>query len=241
MDEDLVAWQRWISRKEIYSAKILRTKNEKSKKNTAQLITTFINNKKVCALSDWPRNVFAWEYVNICGVKMFCSSRANHTSTNFKKFLSWKLNTSRVCITVSNSPNPSSVYIRLCKHRKKVFYCLNIAFLENTVTLPFTSNLFVKVKFHSAWANVPNLRELALRHLLTFFLPKCGAYLRPGPGAPVRTLLHLGLFVTFRPSPTPTFVRTKTNRQEPATRSASQRKNLPVLSGRLNCSPIDVF
>ena len=28
-----------------------------------------------------------------------------------------------VCITVKNSPNPSSVYIRLCKHRKKVFYC----------------------------------------------------------------------------------------------------------------------
>ena len=22
-----------------------------------------------------------------------------------------------------DSPNPSSVYIRLCKHRKKVFYC----------------------------------------------------------------------------------------------------------------------
>ena len=30
---------------------------------------------------------------------------------------------SRVCITVSNSPNPCRVYIRLCKHRKKVFYC----------------------------------------------------------------------------------------------------------------------
>ena len=30
---------------------------------------------------------------------------------------------SRVCITVENSPNPSSVYIRLCKHRKNVFYC----------------------------------------------------------------------------------------------------------------------
>ena len=30
---------------------------------------------------------------------------------------------SRVCITVSNSPNPSSVYIRLCKDRKKVFCC----------------------------------------------------------------------------------------------------------------------
>ena len=27
-------------------------------------------------------------------------------------------------ITVSNSPNPSSIYIRLCKHGK-VFYCLN--------------------------------------------------------------------------------------------------------------------
>ena len=30
---------------------------------------------------------------------------------------------SRVCITVENSPSPSSVYIRICKHRKKVFYC----------------------------------------------------------------------------------------------------------------------
>ena len=26
---------------------------------------------------------------------------------------------SRVCMTVSNSPNPSRVYIRLCKHRKR--------------------------------------------------------------------------------------------------------------------------
>ena len=30
---------------------------------------------------------------------------------------------SRVCITVKNSHNASSIYIRLCKHRKKVFYC----------------------------------------------------------------------------------------------------------------------
>ena len=29
---------------------------------------------------------------------------------------------SRVCITVENSPNPSNVYIRLCKHRKNCFY-----------------------------------------------------------------------------------------------------------------------
>ena len=37
---------------------------------------------------------------------------------------------SRVCITVENSPNASSVYIRLCKHRKKVFYCFY------TITFP---------------------------------------------------------------------------------------------------------
>ena len=28
-----------------------------------------------------------------------------------------------VCITVKNFPNASRVYIRICKHRKKVFYC----------------------------------------------------------------------------------------------------------------------
>ena len=52
---------------------------------------------------------------------------------------SWQLckpeTTSRVCITVSNSPNPSSVYIRLFKHRKKVFYCLNIAFFRKILLL----------------------------------------------------------------------------------------------------------
>ena len=30
---------------------------------------------------------------------------------------------SRVCITIKSSPNPSSVYIRLCKDRKTVFCC----------------------------------------------------------------------------------------------------------------------
>ena len=28
-------------------------------------------------------------------------------------------------VIVENSPNPSSVYNRLCKYRKKVFYCFN--------------------------------------------------------------------------------------------------------------------
>ena len=85
-----------------------------------------------------------------CGVKMFCFSRANHASTNLKKFSSSKLDkftlfthsfvrwnlenfykqamsiffSSPVCMTVSNSPNPSRVYIRLCKHGKR-FLLLN--------------------------------------------------------------------------------------------------------------------
>ena len=36
----------------------------------------------------------------------------------------------RVCVTVENSPNASGVYIRLCKHRKKVFNCFY------TITFP---------------------------------------------------------------------------------------------------------
>ena len=31
---------------------------------------------------------------------------------------------SRVCITVSNSPNPSRVYVRLCKHGKRFLFAL---------------------------------------------------------------------------------------------------------------------
>ena len=38
-------------------------------------------------------------------------------------------------------------------------HCLNISVLENTVTLTFTSNLFLNVKFHSAKGNVVNLRK----------------------------------------------------------------------------------
>ena len=44
------------------------------------------------ARSDWPRGVFAWEYVNmVVAGKMFCFSRANHASTNLKKVSSSKL------------------------------------------------------------------------------------------------------------------------------------------------------
>ena len=40
----------------------------------------------------------------------------------------------QLCITVENSPNPSRVYIRLCKHRKKVFYCFYKIFLKDNST-----------------------------------------------------------------------------------------------------------
>ena len=40
-----------------------------------------------------------------------------------RRSLCYYLTSSRVCITIKNSPNPSSIYIRLCKHRKKVLYC----------------------------------------------------------------------------------------------------------------------
>ena len=41
---------------------------------------------------------------------------------------------SRVCITVSNSPNPSRVYIRLCKHGKR-FLLLKYVFARPTYIL----------------------------------------------------------------------------------------------------------
>ena len=53
---------------------------------------------------------------------------------------SWQLckpeTKSRVCITVSNSPNPSCVYIRLCKHGKRFLLlksraCFLLCFWEN--------------------------------------------------------------------------------------------------------------
>ena len=51
--------------------------------------------------------VFAWPDINTRGVGRIFDSYVNPRH-----------------ITVSNSPNPSRVYIRLCKHGKG-FYCLN--------------------------------------------------------------------------------------------------------------------
>ena len=36
-------------------------------------------------------------------------------------------------MTVESSPNPSSVYNRLCEYRKKVFYCLYIKLWPNSL------------------------------------------------------------------------------------------------------------
>ena len=54
---------------------------------------------------------------------------------------------SRVCIPVENSPNPSSVYIRLCKHKKKVFYCFYKITSSKTTTRE-------KIKLHFTDQNV---------------------------------------------------------------------------------------
>ena len=52
--------------------------------------------------------VFAWPDINTRGVGMENSRQLCKPSTS-----------SRVCVTVSNSPNPSRVYIRVCKHGKR--------------------------------------------------------------------------------------------------------------------------
>ena len=78
---------------------------------------------------------------------------------------------SRVCITVSNSPNPSRVYIRLCKHRKKVFYC----FYKMTIPRK-NAKLFVrhwlKEKFLPVAKSCP--RSLA-RVITSCFAKRCFA------------------------------------------------------------------
>ena len=44
------------------------------------------------------------------------------------------LTSSRVCITVSNSPNPSRVYIRLCKHEKGFLLLKSCIFIWFSIT-----------------------------------------------------------------------------------------------------------
>ena len=57
-----------------------------------------------CICIDWYKHSRRWE-----NSRQLCKPSAS----------------SRVCITVSNSPNPSRVYMRLCQKTENVFYCLN--------------------------------------------------------------------------------------------------------------------
>ena len=74
-----------------------------------------------------------WKVLIACSTSLltvqFTPSTANELlqqNKKIKKLCHWRnySTSSRVCITVSNSPNPSSVYIRLCKHGKR-FLLLN--------------------------------------------------------------------------------------------------------------------
>ena len=69
-------------------------------------------------------SVFAWPGINTRGVGIIRDSYANPRPT-----------------TVENSPNPSRVYIRLCKYRKKTF---SIAFIKLTFSRN-NAKLFVMV------------------------------------------------------------------------------------------------
>jgi len=70
------------------------------------------------------------------------------------------LTSSRVCITVPNSPNPSSVYIGLCKRGKKVFYC----FYKTTSSKNY--NAWKGKKIHFTDQNVSSYNiDLTMRFL----------------------------------------------------------------------------
>ena len=47
-------------------------------------------------------------------------------------------------LTVSNSPNPSRVYIKLCKHRKKVFQLLKYCFFRKILLLCRLQEIYLK-------------------------------------------------------------------------------------------------
>ena len=82
------------------------------------------------------------EFLSFFSVKLFCKSNRKLLSCVciawYKHLRGWENSqqlckpstSSRVCITVSNSPNPSRVYIRLCKHGKR-FLLLNSSINQN--------------------------------------------------------------------------------------------------------------
>ena len=107
-------------------------------------ITFFIKQLSYYVRSHWSISVFRLEYVNTvvtfqihaCFKNYFINAIEHffHVYIIFSKHSEgWEnsgklykpLTTSRVCITLSNSPNPPCVKMRLCK-QEKVLYCLII-------------------------------------------------------------------------------------------------------------------
>ena len=74
---------------------------------------------------------------------------------------------SRVCITVENSPNPSSVYIRLCKHRKKFSYCLYKTTSSKNYNAGKDEKLILLIKtYRKLTLTNQNLNSLSMWHIL---------------------------------------------------------------------------
>ena len=82
--------------------------------------------KRSLLLFEWSGLLFIGVYINLTIDNVFrvCIGWCKHeTGWENSRQLCKPQTKSRVCTTVSNSPNPSHVYIRLCKRRKKRFYC----------------------------------------------------------------------------------------------------------------------
>ena len=90
----------------------------------------------------WIHTLYIWKILTYMQER-FSDLRGRENSQQLCK----PLTLSRVCITVSNSPNSSQVYIRLhvCKHGH-IFYCLN----NNSNISNFAINQF-QVKHYSDW------------------------------------------------------------------------------------------
>ena len=72
---------------------------------------------------------------------MYKTFATGNFSTGISRQLCKPSTSSRVCITVSNSPNPPRVYIRLCKHGKR-FLLLNWHTDVHPKPLPLSTRYF---------------------------------------------------------------------------------------------------
>ena len=80
--------------------------------------------KIVRMLSLAERSVCMRECKHGCDVKMFCFSRANHASTNLKKFFSSKLDKFTLCTDSFIGLNLENLYNTLCQF----FFSLKLTF-----------------------------------------------------------------------------------------------------------------